>query len=638
MRRIIAALAVLGALVVPVLFSSPASASVSSSDSDAIPVTSLPSCKAPGDVGGWGVRDFVAFGNRAGNPLAEKRPRSLRLGEPCLDAGGLSLPLQQSEVPVEGYNRIAYDVENGGSDGGGTNGSGGGGGGGGGVGAETDDPKLATTPAVPGGSFCWIRQSLNVANYPDPSANIRECSGVWRATGSTSNTIRGWTNTCPSCTSGSAPIVAYGDVSAQQNTSDPRMMDILIDRLYLSIPVYPAIPSDWNRPVGTVQVRGVCQKSPATSPQTYADSTSLILSVENTVFPRSSSISCGSGFVPLYAFVRDASATTQNSSSGVFYRADGQFVPSASSTSTIGGFESSEAVLGAVSPTFSAMVSTVYCQSARLGSPFPVPVTGFHTSGFEAIAGTNDLGLPTIPADSSDSSTADIAFTWQRLDFLDIGGITQAECPFLQSVEYVVCAFRGSGVEDISCISANWQWVQAKGNVVYPDSDTDVTLCSLPGFWAPYCSDVLYPPYVDYSSFADMCEAGEVPTILSWDTYPFFKHYIDCLFIPRGGWDWKEDIPREVESSALYAVEPVLFNLASSLTFGESCGVLMDGDIFGAPIAINTCTWSWASDIKAFFSVVFILGFGWWAIGFLLATILGIFNKKTPSPVGKDED
>lgn len=75
---------------------------------EGVPASALPTCAlntgAQGTVGGWGFRDFVSSGSftTSGNALEGSpiRPMGTRIGEPCYNAGKLTIPARYTDAPV----------------------------------------------------------------------------------------------------------------------------------------------------------------------------------------------------------------------------------------------------------------------------------------------------------------------------------------------------------------------------------------------------------------------------------------------------------------------------------------------------------------------------------------------------------
>lgn len=89
----VAAVALLTALAVGI----PADAALAATPGT--PPSALPDCGPGGERGGWALRDSVATGTSVEDP-ADVRPRTLRLGEPCVVGGGLTIPATLTDLPV----------------------------------------------------------------------------------------------------------------------------------------------------------------------------------------------------------------------------------------------------------------------------------------------------------------------------------------------------------------------------------------------------------------------------------------------------------------------------------------------------------------------------------------------------------
>lgn len=115
--------------------------------------------------------------------------------------------------------------------------------------------------------------------------------------------------------------------------------------------------------------------------------------------------------------------------------------------------------------------------------------------------------------------------------------------------------------------------------------------------------------------------------------------WINCLFNPRRGFDSKGAISTAMSSSALGEANFALSRIGDAFQYSTVCGKI-GGDVTSGPLrgfAINTCSWTpFAPQMKLVLTWGIVIGFGFWAINFAIEVLMGLFNMKTPSPVGKD--
>lgn len=291
----------------------------------------------------------------------------------------------------------------------------------------------------------------------------------------------------------------------------------------------------------------------------------------------------------------------------------------------IGGKVSSHATIGD-NAALGSDAGGFECTTTRGGTPFIIPINSRYT--YDAGPETAyDLTLPIVNGTE---------YTWTRTDNLVLAsGATETTCPFLVRAFVSVCTWQIDGSTGYSCSNVEWKWSQMKRGYDYAEGTPEEGLCVAGNYWQG-CNDILYPPIIDGTDFNQVC--GDPPPMewLNFNWLPsVIGYYSGCLFVPANGWDSQGLIADRWESSAVSDLGSVFSSLATSMQFSESCGVLISAPIHGNPVTIDTCTWTWAGLIHALLTVTLWLWFGIWAVNFIASSLIGVVNKKTPSPLGE---
>lgn len=212
-------------------------------------------------------------------------------------------------------------------------------------------------------------------------------------------------------------------------------------------------------------------------------------------------------------------------------------------------------------------------------------------------------------------------------------------CNYLVSFTVGVSFAQGTGV--IGAAVMSWSAYGAADPTIYSDPGDGQTACSFAGAnLSDQCAAYITPDPTTVAS------CGPQPTFNPFDasTYaqfgPWLVFWPECWFIPKGGFDSTGAIGAAFSASGVGQLQTDINQIAEGLSIPESCGLIFDasGLVIGgttwAGLNINTCDWTWSglSVLKQIIGWAFAIGFGWWAIRFALATITGIYNKKTPDP------
>lgn len=213
------------------------------------------------------------------------------------------------------------------------------------------------------------------------------------------------------------------------------------------------------------------------------------------------------------------------------------------------------------------------------------------------------------------------------------------DCGNLVEVVLHICAYVGYGGDELNCTIHQWSAERWRDRDLYSPDDPDVVICQqFPSL--PECQQVLYPPYVDPTDFDAVCADGPEPTWAVWDWLtPWIQHYAGCLLIPQGGLDRHGKFESAFKSSPAGALAQAGADVIESFHFEGDCGILIDTDVFGMDIVMDTCTWGWATPIRAALYWVVLLFGGWNVLAFTFATTMSIFKAaKMPALIEKVDE
>lgn len=578
MRKLIAAASV--ALLVSGLVALPA-LSASAAAPPGVPLPALDLCHDPSDgsdgatKGGWDRRDFLSTSSD-GEPVEgfPARPRNVRLGEPCTNTTTGELSIPANLAEVPTPGEYLE---------------------GGGAG---ELPESGTTPdgcAYTGSGYTnrWVEQGGPVA--------YQKCLGTYEiyGTGGGSLTLYeiddthvgvSWTGLV---VYGSAnhyfalfymcPSAAPGDGMGYPSAAVLKAKYWATDN---GTPTFGNQSFAMTTACGTTDDSGYAMSAPSAQPR-------LALWMPNA-----------SGGVN----VRGVWAST----------APGGVGGTEGGGSTVGGKPSSKL-------TFGGGDSYATCADTLGGSNFDVPIDYQITSD-----GTEN----SLPAGSGHDQ-------WRLTAQAPTGGIDLDSCAVLVAVHYDVCIwFRtgNSGPAIMVCVTAVWSAEGYTAGDPYVDpTDPEYQICEknpeLPG-----CYDILNPPDVDGSDIS-VCDGSPEPEWLSFGWLgPWVVHWATCLFIPANGFDREHYVSLTWSYTAAGQLGSVVGETAEAFQFGETCGVLFSGDFRGTGMAMSTCDWSWASNLKGIITIGLVVLFSLWGLRFLTSTIVGLFSRKTPNPIGGDEE
>lgn len=560
-----------------------------------VPPSALPDCTGtPPETGGWAVRDVLATGTRFEHP-APVRPRNIRLGEPCFDGEGLSdpvlaIPFRLTDIPVE-----MVDLDEDGMDDGGPEGS---------PATCTTYPTAAATPTE--------AELLSMATL---------CTGITAA----------WLSATGSNPPG-FPQFATGDsyeVTVTSEDSD----DVLVE--------YETIT-----PLSSGQTQGGALRLWCRSNVGVLTVDENISVTWSTTVPTSSHLDC-SHTTDVAEYVTWSRWTPDGVSAGqamtmLAYFGAGSF-PTDGTTSYTGFYGGSQAAqfqFGAwPSPEPGVPFEGVDSQSVILCSgTYTADVTTSHD--FEN--GVTSYGEPPVIVDGE-------ATEWQIWQNhypgspTDPGSVYLSNCPYLVEIQMWVCTYVDhpiAGVPQYGCQLLVWDADRWRDRNPYQGGDAgtdEEAICDLlPD--TPGCFDVLNPTPIDGTDFDVACAGAPEPTWAVWDwLFPWVGHMARCLFVPLNGWDRLGWVESAWQGGAGGDLSDTMSALGDALVIDGGCGALLDGNVMGADVELDTCSWEWAAGGRTLlFWFITIMG-GIAAIIFLARTIFGLIDGRTPTPFAEDK-
>lgn len=271
----------------------------------------------------------------------------------------------------------------------------------------------------------------------------------------------------------------------------------------------------------------------------------------------------------------------------------------------------------------------VECSSAYQG-----PTTSTHTMAFN-----HRIEQDWVPSFSPADVDHELP-NWRNTDTFTTGQTTSG-CAYVVRIVVVVCFWIGVPEGDAECVTLTWDAEAWRTHTPYPDAGDQEAICEqYPD--EPGCYEVLNPPIVDGTDFEQVCLPLPEDAEPAWLDFgwllPWVQHMTVCLFVPANGFDRLGHVAASWEASALGEVGGLVAAVADTASVGETCGVIADGTDTAVPIAIDTCSWSWAPGMKIALTWAVVIGFGFFAVSFVVRVVLSIPNKKVVDPTQDWED
>lgn len=604
MRRIVTVATTVGVVAISIL------AGVTPANAAAVPPSVMPDCYEtdPPERGGWsGGRDVIAQGTFATDD-ADVRGRTARFGEPCWGMGTLSLPVQVTDLPVDALD-------------------------------EDGDGEDDGAPLAPGAGEC---------NYTIGSGVEIQPSIV--------NTVDGACNKVPVTTARfvSGPGWQYahrGYVQVELNL-DQTTPRVIVSPAQRDAVVALGYPNEWvgpgSFPGNYYSLSGVCKNTTTNALQHGGGGYNV--GPESAGSTRTLTFSaCPSG-TTLYAIYALSYRNSYDSSLpikyyGVLWRSDNLEVPDPSEgTGYYGGTQEAPILVAPLTGVNYEGVSTdepslLWCSNAydggTLTSHVMMPIRIQSGFGYYPPPGNGD--------------TPEWTVNLELFPAVEDPSFTTADCPFIDSISVMICTWQGNGPDTGSCAQYLWDadaWREHRGYTGSDGQPPGGLLCTIYP-QAPGCYEVINPPYVDGTDFAQVCGNAPAFTAPGWDNFgnwvpalldwvgASIGHYSECLFIPINGWDRDGVVEAAWQDSPIGQVNDIVtgtFSRVSSMT--GTCGTIVDVVLFDTPVVIDTCSWTWAVPMRNLLQWA-LLALGGFAIaGFLVNTTLSLIKAgPTPNPV-----
>lgn len=553
-----------------------------------VPPNALPECTGTAsETGGWGLRDVVSVGTSATEP-SPVRPRTARLNEPCFDDVGFSdpplmIPVRMTDIEVPMLDEDEDDMDDGAPD----------------VG-DPDTPEWGSSGY--GGTVLTVVGTLN-----------RE----WRA----SSVWHRYRYICVQVTGSLTGLGAYLDIPAWSGSHTGINFDPSAgpgaDRL---VNLGPTSNATWSGSQNT-PTTGSC---PGTA--THA----IILGVND----QGGTNPTGTMWAPLDWPTSIQLAPTGSPGSGT----GGEYQTAYTlGTAYYGGTQGAHYTFGAGSGYSLPDEGEVVCSdsySAASTTSHPIEVMDY--------GGFSNLDRNTTPPVVVDGVATEWS-TWAGYYPTDVGsgGVYLSNCPFLVSVRFWVCTFADHDPTQFGCVEVAWSADRWRDRTAYvgPDGDSpEEAICYLyPD--TEGCYEVLNPPILDGTDFDVACAGAPEPTWAVWDwLFPWVGHMVQCLFVPLNGWDRLGWVDSAWRGGAGGEISDTLDALLDSLAVEGGCGLIMEGEVLGSDTAIDTCSWGWASTARLFLYWAFLITGCFAAVIFLMRTIFGLIDGRTPTPFDEDKN
>lgn len=591
MRRIVTLAATIVVAAFVITMAAPLAANAAS-----VPPSVMPDCyaEAPPARGGWGGgRDVIAQGTYAEDP-SPVRGRTARLGEPCWGMDTLSLPVRVTDVPVP----IKDDDEDGDDDG----------------------------PPPTAGGTCDEFDSASPPNALDLNDATYLCNEV----------VPACTNQCTSWGGNYAPMPSFS-VTAEQTDAN-------------SVRVTFGARDSYGTSEGSFLYGLYCKSANGTLPtEPDEPSYSFENGTRNDEFQ--STLSCTGGLsstrVPWRIYVAAWDSTGNQRRAGVAWESDDDLpeAPSGNGTGYWGGSQEAPIWL-APAPgltigqgvTFSEP-SRVYCTDTYEGGTetpwtlMPINIVG---------------GFGYYPPPGNNPSTPQWTVDLELFPMVADPIFTTASCPFINRIELWICTWQGNSPYTGSCAEYLWTadaWREHRPYTGDDGEDQGGLLCKIyPELEG--CYDILNPPYVDGSDFGQACAGAPVYDPPAWNDFANWVpaltewiglsvgHYAECLFVPINGWDRDGVVEDAWQQSPIGQVNDIVtgtFAQVSNMT--GTCGSLVNVTLFGTPVVIDTCSWTWAVPMRQLLTWALLALGGLGIASYLVNTTLSLIKSNAPNPV-----
>lgn len=224
-------------------------------------------------------------------------------------------------------------------------------------------------------------------------------------------------------------------------------------------------------------------------------------------------------------------------------------------------------------------------------------------------------------------------------------------CAYVRTINVRGCVYLVGNVWQ--CEDFTWSAERSFRGTPYVDEPTDpgAFICDLVSDH-PDCPYILPPGGINGTDPDSVCGAipafsapgwdvfsSWIPTLVNYSQY-WIRLYARCMWYPVNGFDRSGWVADAWASSSASAITVTVGSVVDGWQFSPDCGYLFEsGPDDPLPgFGINTCDWSSsAAPAKTLISWVMTIWFAWWAIQFLIACILGVVNRKIPSPISSSD-
>lgn len=564
-----------------------------------VPPAVIETCEAPTDRGGWNFRDTAAVGTYHEDP-AEVRGRTVRMAEPCFATGSFSIPIQTTDIPAD-----MLDADDDGQDDGGPEPT---------VGEEWEPACAGASPTT-----CIVPTSVSGVTTWKPSS-------VW-------HTLR-W-------------ICGYYPNHATKPAGTNFRITMPYDSRSSTTLNVPAAGT-YNIPSGYIFVSDGTGSALGGSGGAYTPSTPRSCPagtewyIEFGVNDQGGTNPTGTTWAP--ALLPTAIMLVDGSNVGTGGAQEAAFEPG---TGYYGGTQEAPVVLApAPGATYGGAVVNpgTWSSFVECAESYEGPVTDQYMLTPTLL---EDGGAGQTPPHLEDG----VATAWTVLDLSTftaikplgsdpyVGGtVDAADCAFLNRVVLVTCTWAERHPSSYACQETEWTADRWRTHNAYQGTEGEPPgnlLCyiypDLPG-----CYDVLNPPYVDGTDFSVVCADPPEAAWLDFGWLPaVIGHYAECLFVPVNGWDRDGEVADAVATSSAgdlgTMISEVYVGLGSAV---GTCGAIVDVDLVGTPLVIDTCSWGWAPPLRSVL-VFGVLALGGFAVAsFALRTVQSLRGGEAPDPLG----
>jgi hypothetical protein len=218
-------------------------------------------------------------------------------------------------------------------------------------------------------------------------------------------------------------------------------------------------------------------------------------------------------------------------------------------------------------------------------------------------------------------------------------------CPYVVSLELYINGIEYSNTtltgDDMFWSAENWY-----DKAPYPPQSTyDKQMCNGTQGAAVSALDCVWTGLGSVGENADLSFMCDGAPAASWSSFdwigPTIDFYSKCLWQPfPNWWDRSGAIATAWNNGPMGSVNTTIDSVVQSYQVTGGCGVLFSvpsGSLLQG-FSVDTCAWnSWAAPVKVALGIWVGIWAATWIIQFVISTIIGVVNRRTPTPVGDPE-